>query len=484
MAKKDPNSPATTSLAYDLMLPKWEKISTLLSGTEAMREAGQLYLPQHPGETDKAYEHRKEMTFLLNMLDMTLASLVSRPFADPIKINLDQMPKELQACLQDIDLQGTSLDRYCRMWFKEGLSKGYSGTLIEFPETVPNADGSPRTAADDQREKLRPYFVHIVPENMIAARADVVNGREILTEVRIREEVIVPDGYAETLKIRIRRITPGRVQIFEKQKLSNGKIVWVPIKDYTYDLDFIPMVIFYADRQGFMLAKPPLENLADLNIRHWQSTSDQIAVLTVARFPMLAISGATETDDVKVGPNTLLSVTDPTGRYYYVEHTGKAIAVGRQDLVDLEETMAEYGATFLKKRPGGATATARALDSAEVTCALQDMTLGFQDTLNMAMWMFGQWMDIEVPEKTCEIKRNFGMSDQEEAELNTLIEARKNRDISRRVFLEGLIKFGILPEDFDFASNLTEVEKEIQDDLAREKELIQAKPKPAPSAKA
>ena len=71
----------------------------------------------------------------------------------------------------------------------------------------------------------------------------------------------------------------------------------------------------------------PLLDLAWLNIAHWQSSSDQRHVLTVARFPMLAGSGVPENTNVVVGPDRMLTTPNADGKFYYVEHTGAAIVV-------------------------------------------------------------------------------------------------------------------------------------------------------------
>lgn len=472
---KDPKSPATTSLSYDVMAPKWAKISTLLGGTETMRAAGIDYLPQHPAETGNAYQHRLSVTTLLNMVDMTLTSLTARPFSSSIIVGED-VPEEIKKILDDVDQQGTCLDRFARAWFREGVAKGYSAVLVEFPR-LPVGD-APRTLADDAEQGLRPYLVHIVPENILSADSVIINGQEVLTEVRIREEVVEKRGFSQEVVVQIRVLRPGTGEVFREVRVR-GKSVWKSVESYTYDLDFIPLVIYYSDRQGFMLSKPPLLDLANLNIRHFQSTSDQIAILTVSRFPMLAVSGSAETDLVVVGPNTLLSVTDPTGRFYYVEHTGRAINVGRQDLLDIEELMANYGATFLKKRPTTAPATTRVLDSAEVTSALQDMALGFQDCLNQVMYFVGLWMDKDKA-GTFKVKTDFSPTESDDSGLTALGEARKNRDISRTNYLKNLIRYGVLSEDFPIVENDAALLVEHERLVSETSDLSKAEAPPAP----
>ena len=61
-------------------------------------------------------------------------------------------------------------------------------------------------------------------------------------------------------------------------------------------------------------------DLADKNIEHWQSASDQRNALTVARFPMLAGKGLTqkEMEDIVLAPNQSLSTENPAGEFYYL----------------------------------------------------------------------------------------------------------------------------------------------------------------------
>jgi hypothetical protein len=490
MAKQVPG-PDSTSDSYDTMLPTWVKLETVLQGTEAMRAAGRLYLPQHQEETAHAYQERLNRSVLLNMLQFTLDSWVGKPFSSPVHVG-DDVPPQIQELLENIDLQGNSLEVFCRNWFRDGLHKGFSHILVEFPRKPERPDGLPRTLADDKAENLRPYWVHVRPENLIFAHREYIDGVEVITQARIRETHKVVTGWSEVTQNRIRVLTPGHVAIYvERIDPRTKKVYWALDDEWDTDLPFVPLVTFYADRQDFMVSKPPLTDLADLNISHWQSSSDQRAVLTVARFPILGVSGALSDDKLTVGPHAWLHCPDPAGRFYYVEHTGKAIAAGRQDLLDLEETMAEYGAVFLKKRPGGASATARALDTAETTSPLQDMAIRFQSALQAAVRGLAAWMKID-PAKvgTFTINIDFDQNEFNQPAVDALGVARENKDISQDRYLKELHRYGVLGEDFDEDANKKELQKEQADDLAMQQKqqdmetasavtVAKAQPKPA-----
>jgi len=452
------NSPAATSLAYDHMLPSWAKIQTVLDGTEALRKAGTLYLPQHKYESNDGYTERLSKSVLVNLTRLTLQSWVGRPFSIPIK--LADVPQEILDLLTDVDLLGSDLQMFARNWFSDGVAKAFSHVYVDFPRT----DLTPqRTLQTDREEHIRPYWIHWRPEQLFYASSEMDRGQEVLTEIRVMENVITRDGFVEASTQQIRRVTLDgqRVELFQLKKLrGRGKVVWAKVDEYTFSLPTIPLVTFYSDREAFMQGTPPLEDLADLNLSHWQGYSDQQACLTVARFPILALSGGSDSEGVlKIGPNRWLYSPDPAAKFYYVEHSGNAIEAGRKDLLDKEARMSEYGAEFLKKRPSATTATARTLDSSEATSPLQDMAMRFATAMNRALALTAQWMDLKEG-GTAQLRTDFGPEDSSPAELTTLQATRKDRDISRVTYLKEIQRRGMLPDDFDQEADAELLEEE------------------------
>jgi hypothetical protein len=466
------SDPSTVSEAYAEMAPKWAMAEALLGGTEAMRAAGTIYLPQHPHEDNSNYFERLNTTTLYNMFTLTLDSLVGKPFSDRLEPNSD-VPDEIKELLPDIDKQGNDLHAFARNWFRDSLAKCFSHVFIDMPRPPAPENGTVRTIADDIQDKARPYAVFIKPENVIFMREAEIDGEKTLVHVRIKECTYRPYGFTEIEVHQIRtydlvKLLDGQYKVdcslYELGKDRNNKPIWIQVDYFQMDIDRIPLVTFYANYESLMRGLPPLEDLAFLNIRHWQSTSDQYNILTVARFPMLAVSGAYDAPEqnvMAIGPRQLLATRAENGKFYYVEHSGKAIQAGNDDLEKLEQQMASYGAEFLRKRPGGQTATARALDSAESMSPLQDMTARFADAMARMLSFFAKWMGIEEG-GTIKIATDFGPEEVSDVDLRSLNEARRNRDLSRQQYLKEMIRRGALAEDFSFEDNLKELESEPQ----------------------
>lgn len=450
---------ATPSSTYRKMAPRWAKIDALLGGTETMRAAGETYLPQYDAESNTAYKARLERATLLNMTEQTLDTLAGKPFREQIVLG-DDVPEAMVELFDDVDMQGSNLQAFCRSWFREGWAKAFSHVLVEHPVVQDREDGQPRTLADDRNEGLRPYWVHIRPENVIAAYSEVREGREVLTHVRILEKTIERDGWEEVEKVRVRVLEPGAWWLYAPTKRADE---WVVEDSGTTALDYVPLVTFYAGKRcGLMEAKPPLMDLADLNVTHWQSSSDQRNVLTVARFPILAGSGVPADATVQIGPNKFLTTETPDGKWYYVEHTGAAIEAGQKDLEALEDQMSTYGAEYMRKKPGGETATGRALDSAESSSYLASTVRDFQDCVELAMQYTADWLKVDEGGSVA-INADVDLTEADAALLDTLNKARAARDLSRKRYLKELKDRRVLSDDFDEVEN----EEELADEASK-----------------
>ena len=146
-----------------------------------------------------------------------------------------------------------------------------------------------------------------------------------------------------------------------------------------------------------MTAHPPLMDLAWLNLAHWQSASDQRHILHVARVPILFGRNLTLPEDgLALGPNRIVTGEGESADLRFVEHSGAAIAAGRQDLIDLEDRMAVMGLDLMTRRggTGSTTATARAIDAAENSTSLLGLIHAVEEGLTTAFGYMADWLGV------------------------------------------------------------------------------------------
>jgi len=417
--KKERDDPSQWSPARSAMADDWVKMRAVLGGTKTMREAGETLLPRYEREGEARYQSRLASSFLYNATDITLGSWVGKVFGEPLKyagspyhdaererqqstgLVIPEMPvldPKITSLFPDIDLTGNCIDVFAREWFKTGISYAVAPMMVfqSQAKSTP-APGTTRTKLDDQKEKLRPYWRNIAPENILDARTEERNGRQVFTHVRVLSSRPAYDGFVTEEVPRILVYEPGKVTYWEIVKKRATRSDWGQVGEDDYDYDEVPLVVFYADKLGTMEGRSPLFDLADVNVRHWQSYSSQANCLEVARFPMLAGAGVPEEQEVIVGNRRFLRSELPEARFYYVEHGGAALASGESDLKRLEEWMSAYGSDFLKKKVSHVTAADTQISNASATSPISDVACRFNDSLATALYHTAKWMRLQEP---------------------------------------------------------------------------------------
>ena len=464
MAKEDSKpTVATPNAAHDNMIRKAQLPRALMGGTQAMRDAGRDYLPQEPKETDKQYNNRLARSFLFNKYGMTIEEMVGRLFKNGLK--LENIPPAVEEFFEDIDLTGRDLRRFASDLFEAALNTGVDYLLVDFPpapqtsQVDPEAPKPVLSKADEKQLGLRPFWTHLKQDNVINWQTKVINGVEKLIRLQIKEVVEEPDGdWAVKLIPQIKVLYPGSWATWRKGSDEE----WAIHESGPTTLDFIPLIPVYTKRTGFMTGEPPLMKLAELNLCHWQSASDQRNILHVARVPILFGAGFdAENGKVEVGPNTMVTNTNPDAKLTYVEHTGKAIEAGHADLKMLEDHMQLCAMEPLMPKTGAATATAKAIDTAQSAAVLQSMGEDLSDCLELAVqytlaWMGTPELDPGCIEFECDMSNTFG----QQADLDTLTKARAAGDISRATYCKELQRRDVLSEEFDLEADQEERDKE------------------------
>jgi len=462
-------NPGMESRNYAEMQLRWHLPETLMGGTTAMRAQRETYLPRDDKESPGNYEARLRRSFLLNAYGRTVRSMTGKPFSKPIVLREGADP-QLAELVEDIDREGRKLNLFMEEVFRTAMTYGLSHILVDMPESsVPNP-----TLADDLREKRRPYWVHYKPRQLIGYKSRRIGSQQVLTQVRLREVTMEEDGdYGETQVVRIREIGLTYYKIWRQVPTDAS---WYMEKEGPMTLGFIPFYTVYTGRVGFQLANPPLEDLAWMNVAHWQSSSDQRNILHAARVPILFSSGlGEEADKLIIGPGRHIQGPE-NSKMGYVEHTGAAIDSGRQDLLDLEDNMRLMGLELLMPMNGGGqTATAKALDYADINSPLQFMALGMQDTIDLCLWASARWMNLpDSSVAKVKVNTDFGITLRDAADVQGLIQSRIAGEISRETFWRELKRRNILADDFDEVAEALLVKKEEEEALRQAAETFKA----------
>ena len=279
---------STPNLDYGNMVEAWDINDALMGGTLYMRQLGEAYLPRWPKENKDDYKKRISVATLLPAYEETIKQNIGRVFAEPIKL-AENVPDQLRDYAKNIDLEGTRLDVWAQSFFGLAMQYGLSHALVDYPRVDPERV---KTKADEKATGARPYVTMLNPRQVIGWKSKMADGKLVLTALRIKE-VVVEDGddFGQTKVEQIRYLTPGKVEIYRKSRGTEGAANWEVFDQWETSRKDITLVTLYTKRTGFMCGSPPLLNMALLNIKHWQSQSEQDNILHVARVPILTVFG-------------------------------------------------------------------------------------------------------------------------------------------------------------------------------------------------
>lgn len=418
---------------------------TLMGGTKAMRAAGEQFLPRLAAETNVNYSARLGRSTLFNAFKKTVADMTGRVFSKPVVLGKD-VPTDLQGMTENVDLAGRHLNVFARDVFYDCLQPGIGYILVDAPLMPARTDGIKPTVADYQKVGWRPYLKFIPVEELIAWKSTVVDGAETLIQVRIKECVAEPDGdFAEKFVDQVRVLEPAKWQTWRKNE-QFGK--WELHEEGTTSLNKITLVPVYLNRTGFMTGEPPLQDLADLNVAHWQSQSDQRNILTVARVPVLFGAGIEAEAVLEIGASSMVRVSNPDAKLTYVEHTGAAIGAGDKDLQNLQFQMQACGLQLLIDNPGQ-TATGEMRDDVKENSSLAHMVAALQDALEQSLGFLAEYLGLgEDKGGSLAVNTDWGVSGRM-GDIQYLTQAVIAGKIDDQTYIDELKRRGALSDAVD-----------------------------------
>lgn len=417
-----------------------ELIRAVRGGTEALRAAGTKYLPKEPGEAAESYRRRLARSFLSNYTGKTAQNLASKPFTRPIVVKSERFQELADGYVKAVDGKGTSLTGLASTVFEDALW-----------------NGSSFIAVDCAVQGGRPYAYHLSGDHIIGYRLDE---DDRLTEIRIQERAIVDDGdWGEKEVCRVRVFKRESEQVTWSLYDEDGTALLV---DQAFALKEIPVVPVHSSAvvaSGELFAHPPLKDLAFMNIKHYQESSDQSNILRVARVPVLFASGLTNDSPIAIGAETAIK-GDPGSDLKYVEHSGAAIGAGRDSLKDLEAKMQSYGSDMLENNGPVETATGRALRAGETNNRVAMIALNLASAVERVLGWIAYFNKIAEPDFQVDIHTEYGINSSAE-ELQALANARTMGDLSQEDYLQELKRRGLLRTDFSVADNADRLSVEL-----------------------
>lgn len=412
-------------------------IHALLGGTQAMRDAGEKYLPKEPAEETDKYNLRRDRSFLFGAYASSVKRIVAKPFSRPVDVD-PAFTRKLDKFDEDVDGEGTNLTQFAKQFFEHGVNYGLSHFLVDFPIMPQNA-----TLADEIG--VRPVWLHVAPPQLIFWKTEIeISGVHVLSEIRFLETIVESDGEFGDKKTQTIRVI--RKNEWELWQLEDG--IWVEKTRGENSLGFVPLVTVYLNKNGFLIGSPPLEDLAWLNIRHWQSSSDQTNILRFARCGIMHAKGFVEkeAEGINIGPNELIWSVNENSALVWVEHSGKAIEAGERDIDSLEERMELLGLQPFIARSSASTATSKIIDESKIETEVQSWIRALEIALGQGIAITEAWLKIKESGAVVDVFNDFSLSIKATTDVDQLLKSRLAGEITSELYLSEIKRRGLISD--------------------------------------
>ena len=434
-------SPFVRSLDVIAMMEDWQTMAAVTRGTSYIRDLHETYLPQEPREDDEAYETRIERSVLSPYTSRLIETAAGAILRKPIHIEGDDYWLELS---DNIDGLGSNINEYARRALVSSLTYGHSAILIDYP-----AASGALNLAEERALGRRPYFIHIDAPQIWGWRQATTMPGSPLTQVRIHEYTTRPlNDFGEEQIEQMRVIYPGRYDLYT---LGQDMVEFSETGDYS--LDEIPVVPIYSNRRGMLRSLPPLLDIANLNLTHYQRQADLIHALHIAAMPTLVLEGWDDTTGAAtMGVNYAIAM-QPGNKAYYVQADATSFNAQMEELKSLEGQMSSLGVTKLFGQKFVAeSAEAKRIDQAQSNSVLSIISQELESALNQAFAFASRYVNIAPP--TVRIDRDFDYYRLIGQDVSVLAQLNETGKISDTMLLEILRRGEILPDNTNIAEEL------------------------------
>ncbi len=417
------------SAEYEAHAPDWQIMRDAAAGQRAVHDAKERYLKKLSGQDTAEYEAYRDRAGFYGATGRTIQALDGLLFRkDPMAT----IPAGMDAVAANIDGQGSSLDEFAAQVAHEIVTVGRRGLLVDFPQ-VEETD-NPRTVAEVEALGLHPFIASYDAESILDYRTAMRGASRVLTMVKLYETVTresADDEFEadEIEQVRVLDLAGGvyRVRLYQPSESND----WVEVaeafpKRAGQSLTEIPFVFVNANGNRPEAQKPPLLDLANVNLSHYRNAADHEHGLHFVALPTPVITGHQDDDDSEynIGAAAAWVLREAEAKAFYLEFTGAGLSEISGTMEKKEGRMAALGARMLapEKRAAEAAETLT-IRSAGENASLVSIANSVSGGMTLALKLVAKWMGAPAESIAYEMNQDYNPAGLGAQELTALLAA-------------------------------------------------------------
>lgn len=430
---------------YSKNLIKWQLMRDALAG-EVAKEKYVPKLSDQEAEEYKAYVGRAEF---YNATARTQVALTGLLFAKPPKVEL---PEALKTIGENISLDDDSLEALAKNIADECLSVGRCGVLVD----LPSVEKSDYSKLEAERLNLRAYATLYKAENIINWRTTKINGSNVTSLVVLAETYAEPtnDEFVEKIKTRYRVLDLHdgyyRQRVFSETKAGNFEVISEIYPSANgQKLEYLPFTFFNVNDLKTAVEKPPLLDLAKVNISHFRSEVDLEHGTHFTALPTPYVTGyqGESSEKLKIGSTAVWVINDPSAKVGFLEFSGAGLSTLENRIAVKEKRMSILGARLLldEKKTAEATETLQMRKSGE-NAVLTNVASTISEGVASFLKDVAFFENIASENLIYEINTDYNLTMIEPQLLAQIIAGIQSGDIPNEVLYDALLKGELMPK--------------------------------------
>lgn len=430
---------------YSKNLTKWQLMRDALAG-EVAKEKYVPKLSDQEAEEYSAYVGRAEF---YNATARTQVALTGLLFAKPPKVEL---PEALKTIAENVSLDDDTLEALAKNIADECLSVGRCGVLVD----LPSVEKSDYSKLEAERLNLRAYATLYKAENIINWKTAKINGSNVTSLVVLAETYAEPtdDEFVDKIKTRYRVLDLHdgyyRQRVFSETKAGNFEVVSEIYPSANgQKLEYLPFTFFNVNDLKTSVEKPPLLDLAKVNISHFRSEVDLEHGAHFTALPTPYITGYQgETEGkLKIGSTAVWAINSSDAKVGFLEFSGAGLSTLENRIAVKEKRMSILGARLLldEKKTAEATETLQMRKSGE-NAVLTSVAATISEGIVSFLKDIAFFENIVGENLIYEINTDYNLTMIEPQLLAQIIAGIQSGDIPNEVLYDALLKGELMPE--------------------------------------
>lgn len=454
------NQVSNQHLLFKSHLDDCIKMRTVFQGDKAIKANAKTYVPKNSGVSDDDYNAIIQRSVFENFTEATAKGISGLIFAKEPTISV---PASLEILKDNIDMDDNTIVDLSQNIVNELMEVGRCGLLID----VPNIDTTGMTRPQTDALNIRAFMKLYKSETIVNWRYESINSVNKLT-LLVLHEVYEDwtDRFTSKLKDRYRVYSlidnVCYVEVFEeKDKTFINTMESKPVIANKKTINYIPFIPLTYKDISIVPTKPPLMDIADININYYGVAVERRNVIHFVGNPFFMGKGintrATDGSDISItlGSSIAQIFQEPNADMKIVETQGTGLAFNESYLNDCKVTMAALGARLL-------------VDDAKAQISentMQMKTAGYRATImqiantasraiTQALKIIAEWENQNPDEVKLELNTDYNLSEMDAQTITALVTAWQTGAIRKEdmfhKFQKGeIIESGISFEDFN-----------------------------------